>query len=61
MIAKGDSNKESKNRTPQMQVRQEVEKIRGWTPPALLRVQTEGVELSLHGRKGHVVPFGQHL
>ncbi len=33
MMAKGYSNKESKNRTLQMQVRWEVEKIRGLDPP----------------------------
>ncbi len=33
MMAKGYSNKESKNRTLQMQVRQKVEKIRGLDPP----------------------------
>jgi hypothetical protein len=33
MMAKGYSNEESKNRTRQMQVRWEVEKIRGLDPP----------------------------
>jgi hypothetical protein len=33
MMAKGYSNKESENRTLQMQVRREVEKIRGLDPP----------------------------
>jgi hypothetical protein len=33
MMAKGYSNEESKNRTLQMQVRREVEKIRGLDPP----------------------------
>ncbi len=33
MMAKGYSDKESKNRTLQMQVRREVEKIRGLDPP----------------------------
>ncbi len=33
MMAKGYSDKESKNRTLQMQVRQEEEKIRGLDPP----------------------------
>jgi hypothetical protein len=33
MMAKGYSNKESKNRMLQMQVRQEVKKIRGLDPP----------------------------
>jgi hypothetical protein len=33
MMAKGYSNKESKNRTLQMQVRREVEKSRGLDPP----------------------------
>ncbi len=33
MMAKGYSNKGSKNRTMQMQVRREVEKIRGLDPP----------------------------
>jgi hypothetical protein len=33
MMAKGYSNEESKNRTLQMQVRQEVEKIRRLDPP----------------------------
>jgi hypothetical protein len=33
MMAKGYSNKESKNRTLQMQVCWEVEKIRGLDPP----------------------------
>ncbi len=33
MMAKGYFNKESKNRTLQMQVRREVEKIRGLDPP----------------------------
>ncbi len=33
MTAKGYSNEESKNRTLQMQVRWEVEKIRGLDPP----------------------------
>jgi hypothetical protein len=36
MMAKGYSNKESKNRTLQMQVRREVEKIRGLDPPPAL-------------------------
>ena len=33
MMAKGYSDEESKNRTLQMQVRREVEKIRGFDPP----------------------------
>jgi hypothetical protein len=33
MMAKGYSNKESKNRSLQMQVRRKVEKIRGLDPP----------------------------
>ncbi len=33
MMTKGYSNKESKNRMLQMQVRREVEKIRGLDPP----------------------------
>ncbi len=33
MMAKGYFDKESKNRTLQMQVRREVEKIRGLDPP----------------------------
>ncbi len=33
MMAKGYSDEESKNRTRQMQVRREVEKIRGLDPP----------------------------
>jgi hypothetical protein len=33
MMAKGHSDKESKNRMLQMQVRREVEKIRGLNPP----------------------------
>jgi hypothetical protein len=33
VMAKGYSNEESKNRTLQMQVRREVEKIRGLDPP----------------------------
>ncbi len=33
MMAKGYSDEESKNRTLQMQVRREVEKIRGLDPP----------------------------
>jgi hypothetical protein len=33
MMTKGYSNEESKNRTLQMQVRQEVKKIRGLDPP----------------------------
>ena len=37
MMAKGYYNEESKNRTLQMQVRREVEKIRGLDPPALHR------------------------
>ena len=37
MMAKGYSDEESKNRTLQMQVRREVEKIRGLDLPALLR------------------------
>ncbi len=37
MMAKGYSNEESKNRTLQIQVRREVEKIRGLDPPALHR------------------------
>jgi hypothetical protein len=36
MIAKGYSNKEYKNRTLQMQVHREVEKIRGLDPPGVL-------------------------
>jgi hypothetical protein len=37
MMAKGYSNEESKNRTLQMQVRREMEKIRGLDPPHLPR------------------------
>jgi hypothetical protein len=33
MMAKGYSDEESKNRTRQMQIRREVEKIRGLDPP----------------------------
>ncbi len=37
MRAKGYSDEESMVKTLQMQVRQEIGKIKGWDPPALLR------------------------
>ncbi len=51
MMAKGYSDEESKNRTLQMQVRREVEKIRGLDPPPPSRG-------SGRGRDGPVDSFG---
>jgi hypothetical protein len=52
MMTKGYSNKESKNRTLQMQVCREVEKIRGLDPPrppALMTLQKKGFDVASKG------------